>query len=243
MTDLYAPKNKERFADWRICILTPHADYESYAKFTKSLANMIAYSWMHDLQIEMICNTERMVVDWARNDLARVVRNSPSPYTGERYSHVLWLDDDMVFDPSLGVYLADEMDDYDMISGLYFGRSEPFPVVYTRHNIEAGDPYRHYPLLRVPSATFECDAVGFGAMLMRADVFDRVPEPWFTIDSRGGEDIVFCKHARDHGIRIACAGGYKLGHINKPSIVSASDSQRYIADHPELEKNFTAIQL
>lgn len=243
MPELFKPEDKSVYADWSVCVLTPHGDFECYTKFLKSLTNMMAYSWMMDLRVEMICQTERMVVDWARNDLARVVKTSVSPYTDKRYTHALWLDDDMVFSPDLAVYLAIEMKDFDMISGLYFARHEPFPVVYTRHNIEEGDAYRHYPLLKVPNRTFECDAAGFGAMLMNVDVLERVPEPWFTIDARGGEDIVFCKHARDHGIRIGCAGGYKLGHINQPTIITASDSQNYLDAHPELEERFIAIPL
>ena len=187
-----------------VCILTPHADFECATKFVKSLVNMIAYSHMHGLNVEMIATTERMVVDWARNDLAKLVKNSKSPYTGKKYTHCLWLDEDMVFSPDTAIVLATEMADYDMMSGLYFARHKPLPVVYVRGEEDKDDPYKHYPLMRAPKRVFACDAVGFGCLLMRTDVFDKVPEPWFTIDSRGGEDIVFCKHARDAGLTIGC---------------------------------------
>ena len=245
MSKLIEPSwaQKRSYKDFSICILTPHADFESANAFSRSAINMVAYSHMQGLNIEMMAQTERVVVDWARNDLAKLVRDSSSPYTDKKYTHCLWLDDDMVFSPDLAVVLASEMADYDMISGLYFGRHEPFPVVYVKHDHSEDDPYKHYPLLKCPTRTFECDAVGFGCLLMKTDVFDKVPEPWFTIDARGGEDIVFCKHARDAGLKIGCAGHYRLGHINKPNVITWKDSEDYIKSRPDLEDKFQQIEL
>ena len=247
MSNLFVPSwaEKRRFKEFSVCILTPHADFECANNFSRSAINMVAYSHMHGLNIEMMAQTERVVVDWARNDLAKLVKNSTSPYTDKKYSHCLWLDDDMVFTPDLALKLASEMNDFDMISGLYFGRHEPLPVVYVKNkkHDDKDDPYKHFPLLRVPSRTFECDAVGFGCLLMKTDVFDVVPEPWFTIDARGGEDIVFCKHARDHNLKIGCCGQMRCGHINKPQVITWKDSEDYIKSRPDLDENFEQINL
>lgn len=245
MSKLITPTRaqKTKLKKMSVCILTPHADFECATKFVKSLVNMIAYSHMHGLNVEMIATTERMVVDWARNDLAKLVKNSKSPYTGKKYTHCLWLDDDMVFSPDTAIVLATEMADYDMMSGLYFARHKPLPVVYVRGEEDKDDPYKHYPLMRAPKRVFACDAVGFGCLLMRTDVFDKVPEPWFTIDSRGGEDIVFCKHARDAGLTIGCCGHLLLGHIGQPKIITFEDSEQYLASKPELENNLTQINI
>ena len=234
---------QKKLKNFSVCILTPHADFECPTKFTKSLANLIAYSHMQGLNIEMMATTERMVVDWARNDLAKLVRDSKSPYSGKKYTHCLWLDDDMVFSPDTALVLASEMADYDMMSAVYFARHKPLPVVYVRGEAEHDDPYKHYPLMRVPSRVFECDAVGFGCLLMRTDVLNKVPEPWFTIDARGGEDIVFCKHARDAGLTIGCAGHLLCGHIAQPKIITFEDSKQYLASKPELENNLKQINI
>ena len=134
-----------------------------------------------------------MGVDWARNFLARQAKDHICEYTGKRYTHLLWLDTDHVFNPDLACILARHFKDpnIDAISALYFGRTGPtLPVVYVKDTSD--DKHKHYPLLEVPPSLCEVDAFGFGACMMKLDIFDKVPEPWFTIDYRAGEDIAFC---------------------------------------------------
>lgn len=231
VSGFYTPtaEDKERFKNLSICILTPCREYKSPILFTRSVANMVAYSWMHGLRIHQMGITENMVVDWARNDLARIVHHKINDYTGEEFTHLLWLDDDHIFNADLACVLASH--DKDMVSALYYARTgKPLPVVYV-HGGE--DDYKHYPLIIVPNRLFEVDAVGFGAMLMRRDVLDRVPEPWFTVDWRAGEDIAFCVKAKQHGVKIWCDARYKLGHIGAPQIVSQKDYQKYLDEHQD----------
>src|SRR5688572_29224784 len=195
LTGLYRPTADDRkvYADMSVCILTPCKDYEVPVRFAKAVVNMTAYSWMYGLRVYQMGMTERMVVHWARNDLARKVQTHINEYTGEKFTQILWLDDDSVFNPDLAVYLARHKD-LDVLSALYFGRSQRhLPVVYVKD--ESPDPYKHYPLIEVPANLCEVDAVGFGARLMRRDVLDRTPEPWFSFN-QAGEDIYFCVHAK-----------------------------------------------
>lgn len=223
-------KTQKRFRHMSVCILTPCGAYHTHAKFTKHVANLISYSWMHGLKIYQMGITERMVVDWARNDLARTAISHINEYTGGKFTHLLWLDDDHVFNPDMAVRLASH--NVDMVSAMYFGRTSPFlPVVYVKDNDP--DPYKHYPLIIAPKTMFEVDAVGFGAMFMKANVFERVPEPWFTIDYRAGEDIAFCVKAKEHGVKIYCDGAYRMGHIGPPEIVTEAAYQAYQDTHPE----------
>jgi len=52
------------------------------------------------------------------------------------------------------------------------------------------------------------DAVGMGAMLIKAEVFKRLPYPWFQIHYLpsakmwAGEDMFFCHLAKEHGYKI-----------------------------------------
>jgi hypothetical protein len=228
---LYYPSKKDKalYEGFSICILTPCGGYENAVKFTKSVANMISYSWMHGLKIYQMGLTERMVVDWARNDLARKAAAHINEYTGQKFTHLLWLDDDHVFEADLACVLARH--NLDMVSALYYARvGKTLPVVYVKGD---GDDYKHFPLIVPPNCLFECDAVGFGAMLMRRDVFDRVPEPWFTIDYRSGEDIAFCVSAKKQGIKIHCDGQYKLGHIAVPRVVGHQDYLKYMNENQD----------
>jgi hypothetical protein len=238
---MFKPTKRDikRYQGMSVCILTPCGSYNVSARFAQDLANMIAYSWLHGLKIYQMGITERMVVDWARNDLARKARDHVNEYTDKKFTHVLWLDDDHVFNPDLALWLARE--EFDMVSALYYGRTAPhYPVVYVKSqemrdkdSSRENEEYIHYPLIEVPEKLFRCDAVGFGALLMRRDVFDRVPEPWFTLDWRAGEDIAFCVKAKAHGIDIMCDGRYKLGHIGPPPIVTHKTYAKAQEESPE----------
>ena len=233
-------KQRKRIEGYSVAILTPVQGYENYARFTKSVVNMVAYSWMHGLKILQIGMTERMVVDWARNSLARTSKDHLDEYTGEKYTHLLWLDDDHVFNPDLALRLA--VHDKDMVSALYYGRHKPHkPVVYVRD--PSDDGYKHFPMIEVPRTLFECDAAGFGAMLMRRDVLDRVPEPWFTVDTRGGEDLAFCVRAKEQGVKIWCDGTYRLGHVGMPEVITQENYEHYRKEHPEEFADMVRVEL
>ena len=54
----------------------------------------------------------------------------------------------------------------------------------------------------------EVDAVGMGAMLIKTEVFKKLPLPWFNVSYLPsvnmfiGEDIYFCKLAQAHGFKV-----------------------------------------
>jgi hypothetical protein len=232
MNSLYTPSAEARaaFANMAVVILTPCKDYETSFRFARSVANLVAYSWMNGLRVYQWGGTERMVVHWGRNELARLAKDHVNEYTGEKFTHILWLDDDHVFNPDMLVYLAQHQA-LDVVSALYFGRAgRHLPVVYVKDDNE--DRYKHYPLIEVPANLCEVDAVGLGACLMKLDVFERMPDPWFKFND-AGEDIYFCVHAKDYGIRIWCDGAYMLGHIGEPQIVTQATYRAYLEANKE----------
>jgi len=240
ISGLYAPSETDirKYENYSICILTPCAGYTNSARFTKSVANMVAYSWMNGLRIYQMGITERMVVDWGRNELARTVKDKINEYTDEKFTHLLWLDDDHTFNPDLACALMRH--DKDMVGALYFARvGKPLPVVY----VCGEEEYMHYPLIIAPNALFRCDAIGFGALLMRRNVLDRVPEPWFTLDWKCGEDLAFCISARKYGIEIYCDGQYKLGHIGAPPVVTEKDYLEHIEKYSAEYADKIKVQL
>ena len=230
--NLYAPSAEERAALGRlsVLILTPIGAYTNWARFTKSVVNMVAYSWLQGLKIYQMGITERMAIEWARNSLARQAISHINEYTGEPFTHFLWLDDDHVFNPDMALYLAQHAG-LDMVSALYFARAgKPFPTAYVKDKADP-DPYKHFPLLGTPEQLFEVDAIGLGACLMRREVLECVPPPWFTLDYRGGEDIAFCVKAKQHGVTIWVDGSYVLGHIGDPNVVTQDTFKAYMRDH------------
>ncbi len=81
---------------------------------------------------------------------------------------------------------------------------------------------------------FEADGAGTGCVLIRREVFETVPWPWFRYietpeGKRKGEDIFFSKKARDHGFTYKVHPRSASGHIKKINlmdIVHAFNSYR-----------------
>ncbi len=224
------PEDKEKYKDYSLVILTPCGSYFTHAKFCKSLADLIAYSWHCGLKIYKVGIKERMVVHWARNDLADQALKIGNIYTGEPYTHLLWLDDDMVFSPDLAVYLA-RNGDKDMVSALYYGRNQHVPVVYRKEEGEK-DEMKHQQWVSVGPKMFQVDAVGYGCLLARREVYEKLPHPWFKFDG-GGEDIYFCVQAKKIGIEIWCDASYHCGHIGDQHVITHTDHMQYLEDHKD----------
>ena len=224
-------KDRKKFDQMSVVILTPCKDHECSIQFTKSVANLIAYSWMCGLPVYQMGVTERMVVHWARNDLAKIAQSKVNEYTGKQFTHILWLDDDHVFNPDLAVVLARH--DVDMVSALYFGRCDRhLPVVYVQDQ-DSEDEFRHHTLIEPPRSMCKVDAAGFGAMLMRRDVLDSFDYPWFTFENGAGEDFNFCVAARRAGREVWLDGSYSIGHIGDPRVISERTYEEYLGQNQE----------
>lgn len=148
----------------------------------------------------------------ARNQLARQAIKIGADY-------VLWLDSDMIFQPSVMKRLYE---DYkagkgDIVSGLYFRRVSPFtPVVFNTLEIVDNKPQWTAPE-NIPEDVFEAGGVGFGCVFMDtgvlADVMSKFEGNAFTPLNGVGEDLSFCWRARQCGYKIVVDPAVELGHI------------------------------
>jgi hypothetical protein len=124
-------------------------------------------------------------------------------------THILFLDDDMRFPRGLLLRLLAHNRD---IVGVNYAKRvvETVPVAIERISPDGKAPRA----LLFPRSEPERDglvpveAVGFGAVLIRAGVFERLPRPWFMRyfnRERGqkmGEDVDFCVEARKAGFEV-----------------------------------------
>jgi len=216
---------KEQLSAMRICILSPIFYIEPLT--VQSLVNMVAYSWKHGLRIEEMGIVVRQLTDWARNNLARASKE-------QNYTHLLWIDADMVFNADMAIELSRHFvrSEIDMISALAFGRQEGnFPIGYLK--IHSDKRYARSPITHYPNTLYEVDGFGMAAVLMKADVFARIPEPWFSFDNGIAEDVYFCTKAREYGIRMWIDGSCKIGHLGDPVVINEDAYKQYQSDNPE----------
>jgi len=221
--------DKKIYKGMSVVIAVPCKDNEMGASFSRDVGNLIAYSWHNGLRVDQMAITERMVIHWARNELARNCRDYECPWTGKKFTHILWLDDDQAFRPDMLVWLA-RNGHLDVISALYYGRQKALPVAYVRD--DSDNKYSHYTMLTVPTEVVEVDAVGFGGVLMRREILDKLEEPYFSFKD-AGEDVYFCARAKEQGVKIHLDGRYSIGHIGDAEVVTRKTYEKYVEDHRE----------
>jgi hypothetical protein len=90
---------------------------------------------------------------------------------------------------------------------------------------------------------FECDAVGFGAVLIRTEVFKRVKQPWFFGMERTGEDVTLCTKAKRAGFEVWMDSRIKLGHLGEATIITEDYADQWqkltLPEREKLYGNFT----
>jgi len=170
------------------------------------------------------------LIDTGRNTLVEQLLSTP------RGTHLLFLDTDIVCAPNACHKLLSH--DKDIIVGLAFQRGTmQFPLIYSHqgrrkvsgkirpaftHMLDPVYRYltgRHLPVTEITYATFEgndglikiggCHA---GFLLVKREVFEKVPSPWFSFE-RGGEDFYFCDKAGRYGLEIWADMSVLLGHL------------------------------
>lgn len=139
------------------------------------------------------------------------------------FDRVLWLDSDMIFEPSMLKRMHEHLDmGKELVAGLYFSRRPPVhPVIYKTlySRVEAegrvsgvADCYTDYPRDEI----FPIKACGFGGVLMTTELIRRVQDAFgqpFAPLPGFGEDLSFCARATEVGAELWCDSSIKLGHV------------------------------
>lgn len=170
----------------------------------------------------------------ARQHIADVALNNG-------FDYLFFIDDDMICPTDLFERLYKHQKD--IVGALAFMRFPPHkPVIYKLNegydNVEHKSYYISEPMLTYPKDTLvECDAVGFGSVLINCKILKAMHSPWFTAATGAGEDIQFCFDARKAGFKVYMDTATKLGHLGPPKVVDESvyESEENVA---ELRKKY-----
>lgn len=128
-----------------------------------------------------------------------------SPHRNADYTHQVWIDSDQVWAPDQILRLVEH--DVDVVSACI----KTLDGDYALH-------VEHKRLADVHSGLFEVDSCGFGFVVIKRQVFEQIPYPWFrllpAVDGLGddSEDVSFCRKVRDAGMKIMADGDVKVGH-------------------------------
>lgn len=126
-----------------------------------------------------------------------------------KFSHLLLIDSDMTFEPdTLRQMLAQNKD----IVGLAANhRRLPLQSVVKPLDGDVSKP--------LPTQLFEAASCGTGVMLIRTSVFENILVPWFEFEyvdgERIGEDVNFCRKAREAGFKICVDPTIPVRHVGE----------------------------
>jgi hypothetical protein len=179
-----------------IAVCTPARDMV-HTMFTYDLVNMVANHTLNTNDAISLKISQGTLIANQRAELCLDAMR-------EKCTHVLFIDSDMRFP-------------HDMIERLLQHDLDIVATNCARRRMPTGPTAQIYKengerelVYTMPESTGlqEVGSVGMGVMLIKANVFAALSEPWFETpwrnDKRGyiGEDVFFCKKARDAGFKI-----------------------------------------
>ena len=179
-----------------IAVCTPARDMV-HTMFTYDLVNMVANHTLNTNDAISLKISQGTLIANQRAELCLDAMR-------EKCTHVLFIDSDMRFP-------------HDMIERLLQHDLDIVATNCARRRMPTGPTAQIYKengerelVYTMPESTGlqEVGSVGMGVMLIKANVFAKLAEPWFETpwrhDKRGyiGEDVFFCKKARDAGFKI-----------------------------------------
>jgi hypothetical protein len=169
-----------------------------YKKYAVSLLQTVLYLARNGPQL----NINQFDVLWTSSAYIWDMRNKLSKECVEGgYDYLFMTDVDMAFPPNaLAVAIETQRrHGYDIVGIPYMMRNKSRYHVY-----EYRSEYCWRPLAEI-NGPMEVDAVGTGLMLISRKVFEEMNYPWFEgywRDDVVGEDMIFCKKAKDLGFKI-----------------------------------------
>lgn len=194
--------------------------------------------WKHEnrhIQYEFYWYTVgRLLTAYAREKLVERALEAGMDY-------IFMYDDDMILPIDTVECLLQDMEEkpeIDVVAPLAFMRNPPhYAVMYT--TTEGYDQQTHQAyytnnfVKRYPKDTIvECDAVGFGGVMIDMKIVRKMSAPYFFSTTGAGEDIYFCTKAKHEAdARIFMDTRIKLGHLGKPNVVDESYFEKWIKDN------------
>ncbi len=206
-------ENQQEVKPLKIQISIPSCDKPELECFG-SMFHAMQHAMRSSIHQYNLVYGKRMFIHFARKAMVESAIRDKADY-------ILFLDDDMVFQPNAITRLVAAAEKYelDCVSGLYCRRGKPFETFIM---IRKGDTDRHFFYMPKPdqrNTLMECDATGLGCCLFKTSVFERVPTPWFELPDNMTEDTYFFKKMNKSGIRCHVDTGITCGHIGTNGIV------------------------
>lgn len=144
------------------------------------------------------------------------------PFNGVPYDYMMWIDSDQTF--TIGDFSKLLSMDCDVASGWY-SQPQGFTPVVENLDDEYFNKHGHYQFIKQEEMlerkfAFKADYIGFGWVLVKQGVFERMEYPWFAPKKlqvpQGyemcSEDVAWCLDAKQLDIDIYVDPQIRVGH-------------------------------
>lgn len=171
----------------------------------------------------------RFIIDEARNKLVEYALE-------QNATHVLFIDDDMIFPPEAAIQLLNH--DVDIVTGLAFRRKAPYhPCIFRTDGKDI------YAIESINKGLVPIDCCGSAFILIKTEVFKRMPKPWYVYADKSfgiyadqgglGEDMSFTLKAKNLGFDVMCDTDLIITHLGDNEEIDADTYMKYKLTHPE----------
>lgn len=163
--------------------------------------------------------SESTYLDFGRNKIASTAKEISVERFKRLPDYYFWVDEDNIIPPDAFERLYAH--NKDIVGGLYARK--------TNYDwcMKETEEYRGWEDRRdsLKDGLVECRYIGFGAMLIKGEVFEKLDFPWFKQDTTWvkhdgerkihevGEDVYFCDRAREAGYKVWCDTKVEVGHM------------------------------
>lgn len=177
--------------------ISSNRDHKPY--FTQCLANLLTYlltKGVYGTKLEGLTTRiqpDTSVLSFGRQNMIRAAKD-------EGFTHILFLDDDMVFPDNILDHLNNRKVDVVAINGC---KKNPIELNYCALGLDG-----KYIESIDKDDLVEASKVGLAVMLLNLDAIKDIPEPHFEVlwsedtKSYQDQDYYFCKKLREHGVKL-----------------------------------------
>jgi len=190
----------------KIVIGIPHTG-TLYTDIVMNLMNLISTENKYSINIQMLKSS---ILYISREYLVLGALQAKADY-------LMFLDSDQTISSQGIEKLASHLDNgEDIATTLIFRKDPPFhPCVFSHQELL---PNKQISLKFFDIANqdltkpFYVVSSGFGCIMMKLDIFKKMPQPWFLPAPYSGEDITFMYKAAQMGYKTLCDPTIEVGH-------------------------------
>jgi len=212
---------------YRIIFCLPGNNFSG--RFLDSFVNLVVYCMEKGIQFA-ISRRESSVVYYVRNmclggDTLR--GENQKPFDGKiEYTHLMWIDSDVIFTPQHFQRLLDY--DKDIASGIYMmGNNIHFATVinWDEEYFKKNGTFQFITEqdIKGKSGIMQVAYTGMGFVLIKKGVFESITYPWFrpifhkigNASDFSSEDVSFCLLVKEKNIKIWVDPQVRVGHEKK----------------------------